>query len=138
MVKEKDKIKFPHLLPGETTVWRRFLERYEDDYERYEYDVHIGLGSLPQAPAGDVWALDFNWLTRKRIDVIGYKGKRVTIFEVRARASLPLMGQLEGYQYLWMRQTGSEIAPNLVMVCEAVPADDLEVFIAHGIDVVVV
>ena len=101
---EKDKIKFPHLLPGEVTTWRKFLLDHETEYDRFEYDIHLEGGSTPQEAPPDQYAENFRWLTRKRADVIGFKGKHVTIFEIRPRASLPLLGQLQGYRYLWMRQ----------------------------------
>jgi len=135
---EADRIKFPHLLPGETSTWRQFLLLHQTEYDRFDYDVHLGNGSLPQEEKPTVYGTDFQWLTRKRADVIGWQGSLATIFEVRPRASLPLLGQLEGYRYLWMRANKDSLPPKLILVTEFIQPDDLEIFNAHGIPVVVV
>ena len=133
---EQERGRFPHLLPGEVRVWRAFLRSYEDRWETFVYDVHVGEGSLPQEDPSSVFAQNFKWLTKKRIDVIGWNRDQPTIFEVRARASLPLMGQLIGYKELWMRDNPTSKPPLLIMVCETCPPDDKGVMENQGISVV--
>lgn len=128
--------KYPHLLKGEVRHWRAFLRLYEREYDRFEYDVHVGAGSLPQEAQPGVYAKDFQHLTKKRIDVVGWKDGHATIFEVRERASLPLMGQLLGYRALWMRSNPTSEPPAMVMVCSICPPDDLAVMNDNDITVV--
>jgi len=135
---EQERHKFAHLLPGEVAVWRRFLKRYEQQWDTFIYDVHVGKGSLPQDDPANVYVGNYNWLTRKRIDVVGWRDKRPTIFEVRARASLPLMGQLLGYKSLWMRANPDSEPPALYMICEYCQPDDQSIFEENGIFVVTV
>jgi hypothetical protein len=130
--------KFPHLLPGEVRVWRNFLRKYERLWDTFEYDVHVGKGSLPQEDPKGVFQKNYAWLTKKRIDVVGWRGTTATIFEIRSRASLPLMGQLLGYKALWMRANPNSEPPTLYMVCEFCAPDDEAVLAENGIHVVIV
>lgn len=130
--------KFPHLLPGEVTVWRSFLTLYQTQYDRFEYDVHLGAGSLPQENTPSKYGQDFRYLTLKRADVVGWQRDQATIFEVRARGSLPLMGQLLGYRALWMRQNESARPPLMAMVCTFMQPDDQDIFEQNEIAVVIV
>lgn len=134
-VGEQERGRFPHLLPGEVAVWRRFLVVHEREWETFEYDVHVGQGSLPQADPANRFQGNYSWLTKKRIDVVGWNGRKATIFEVRARASLPLMGQLIGYKALWMRDNPDAEPPDLMMVCSECPPDDRAVMADQGVDV---
>jgi hypothetical protein len=131
-------IRFPHLLPGEVTVWKSFLSLYAKDYDKFVYDVRVGEGSLPEEVPQDIYTENFRWLTRKRIDVVGWKGSVPTIFEIRGRMTLPLMGQIVGYKYLWMRQNPDSIPPMMAAVCTFCQPDDFDVFRAHDVRVVVV
>ncbi len=135
---EQERGRFPHLLPGEVRVWRRFLEQFETMWETFEYDVHVGQGSLAQVDPANRFQQNYSWVTKKRIDVVGWNGKKATIFEVRARASLPLMGQLIGYKELWMRANPDADPPALMMVCSECPPDDRAVMENQGIDVTAV
>ena len=134
---EANKITFSHLLPGEIPVWRAFLRIYQNDYDRFEYDVHLGEGSLPQEAPQNIFTENFRYLTLKRADAVGFKGSLPTIFEIRSKASLPLMGQLQGYRFLWMRSRPDSAPPSLVMICNFMQPDDVDVFEAHDISVVI-
>jgi hypothetical protein len=135
---EQERARFPHLLEGEVRVWRKFLQQYERMWDTFEYDVHVGQGSLPQDDPANVFQQNYQWITKKRIDVVGWKDKQATIFEVRARASLPLMGQLLGYKSLWMRENPTAKPPLLMMICSECPPDDKSVMDDQGVDVVAV
>ena len=135
---EQERHKFPHLLPGEVRVWRAFLRRYEKVWDSFVYDVHVGRGSLPQDDPKGIFQKNYQWLTKKRIDVVGWRDNHPTIFEVRSRASLPLMGQLLGYRALWMRAHPTDEPPSLFMVCESCSPDDQAVLEENDIEVITV
>lgn len=139
MVKEESKkLKYPHLLPEETKVWRRFLEKYEELFDRFDYDVHVGKGTRPPAPPGEIYADNFQRLTQKRIDAVGWIGKKPTIFEVRPYAGFHLLGKLKGYRWFWMQKFPEEEPPTLGMVCEYISNEDREYYHAEDVHVFVV
>lgn len=101
--------RYPGLIPAEAAVWREWLVEHELEWERFEYNVHVGPGVEPspdlvaQFPAtGDRMARQFYQATRKRIDVVGYKGPAVGLFEVEERIEPGALGQILVYRQLWI------------------------------------
>ena len=93
--------KYPHLLPQEVKIWDQFMARYGDDYDRFEYDVHVG--DIPtefnHLVGNDLHAVKS--IYRARIDVIGFRGNDVTIFEIKPQAGLSAYGQILGYMSMY-------------------------------------
>ena len=91
--------KFYHMLPRDVEIWRRFLQEYEDEFERFEYDVLCG--PRLRLERDDVpW---FGNLTERlfslRIDVLGYKPGECWLIEVKPNAGLSALGQLMAYRF---------------------------------------
>lgn len=133
---EHRKTWFPGLRPGETEVWREYLFDHETEHERFEYDVHIGPGvQAPLKTPSDFPDLDkrleqaYYRSTQHRIDVVGYLGPGVTLFEVETRAGAEAIGQIITYRELWKREkavlgpvrsriVARSLAPGLAEVCD--------------------
>jgi len=105
---ESERSYFPGLMPGETRAWRRWLETYELDFDKFDYNVRIGPGiDAPPETLADMPELQeklrkqFYESTRHRIDCVGYRGPAVTIFEVEVRGGVTALGQLKTYAELW-------------------------------------
>lgn len=126
-VGESKRPTYPHLLPVEVWLWRAFLTKFEDQWDRFEYDVHVGTGADLSAAPPDEFTANFTTLTQKRIDAIGWRAKNPTIFEVRERASLEMVGKLEGYGILFARQFPTVPIPALWLICRFANPDDLAV-----------
>ena len=131
--------KFRHFKPGvETRLWQLFLSRRGQEWDRFLYDVRVGKGK--PAPEGISPAMRSMWekLTQKRIDVVGWKGTSPTIIEVKHYASLSSIGQLLGYECLWNKEHPNTPCTNLILVCQVVDDDILEVAGAYGVEVEVI
>ena len=93
--------KYPHLLGQDYIIWDRFIMLNPGKFDSVDYDLHVGSGILPpvDSPTSD----DEQWqsLTQKRIDVIGWKDEQPTIVEVKYRVTLETLGQLLGYEVLY-------------------------------------
>jgi len=135
---ERNKLYYPHLLPEETRVWRKFLGIHEERFDRFDYDVHISEGTRPDAPPGDRYADNYKRLSQKRIDAVGWIGTKPMIFEVRPFASFRLFGQIKGYEWYWMKRHPEKEPPSLALVCEFMPNEDRQIFHAHDIHVFIV
>lgn len=98
---------FPHMAPGDIPLFASFLLSDEGRlYDRWEFDVSVGPGVDPgefHPPALREQAL---YLTRVRIDAIGWHGQFPTIFEVKPQLSITGFGQLVAYQWYYQQQTG--------------------------------
>jgi hypothetical protein len=100
----------------EILVWRVFLQLYQQNYDRFDYNVRLGLSADPGASFPDMHRKAAIALNSVRVDAVGWKGNEATIFEVRRRADSADVGQLCVYSTLWQEQQLSSSAPRLVMV----------------------
>ncbi len=114
---------FPHLLPSESLIWVRFLQLHGAEWDRFDYDVHVGEGH-PIDPAWPEYIKDMvRRLSPKRIDAVGYKGNVPTIFEVSPRATRAVIGALFMYEYLFRQRFPSGPPPDLVAVVPRIDPD---------------
>jgi hypothetical protein len=88
-----------HMLPGDIAIWRRFLLQYEEQFDRFTYDVHCGPKLRVEDP-NMPWLADFSERALSlRIDVVAEKPGEVWIIEVKPNAGLGALGQLIAYRY---------------------------------------
>lgn len=137
---EEQKIiqKFPHLLPEESQIWQRFLDILGGNYDRFDYDVHVGKGAPFGKEKDEKYREMWTHLTQKRIDVIGFSAKNLTIFEVRPRADLPLLGKLIGYKQLYVASVHPTLNILLAVVSDRVDDDDAFVFSQNAVKIFIV
>jgi len=129
-------VKYPHMLPREIAIWDRFIEEYGLPEGEIDYDVHLGEGaevdpSWPSWMAGMV-----KRLSTHRADVVVEREHEVLIVEMKSVAGMGAVGQLVGYEALWLRQEGTDRPVRLLCVCERLEADIRAVFQFYEIEVV--
>jgi len=130
------KAKYPHMLPAEVRRWDAFLSRYGMPEGTVSYDVHLGEGaaidpSWPEWMAGMVRVLSTH-----RVDVVIERPDEVVIVEVKGIAGMGAVGQLVGYEALWVKERGVGRPVRLLLVCERMEADMGTVFAWYEIEVV--
>jgi len=130
--------KYPHLLGEDKEVWTRFIFKYPDLFETVDYDVHVGFGIEPPGEVDIKSADQWKDLTRKRIDVVGWKRNTATIIEVKKRVGLPTLGQILGYLFLYRREHPDILLNTPLIVCSSINKDDSDVLQHHGISYIVV
>jgi len=130
--------KYPHLIGEDTEVWNRFILKYPDKFDTVDYDIKVGRGA-DTTPLTEQYAKDY-WknLTKKRIDVIGYKNNFLTIIEVKKRASLFTLGQILGYKYLYLREFPEVLSVLTLIVAAQISQDDMDALSHFGIDFLIV
>ena len=77
-------------------------------------------------------------LTKKRIDVIGWKNDIPTIIEVKKKVGLYTLGQILGYRILYLQENPELKFVRTLIVCETIEPDDINVLDTYGIDFVLV
>lgn len=114
---------YPHLLQKDIDLWIRFLDKYADKYNTFDYDVRIGKGRDPgSASPEDIRRMAIG-LSQRRIDVIGYKDSEIQIIEITVLAGIKCIGQLETYPILY-KQTYKPILPvTTLLLTEKLEAD---------------
>lgn len=119
--------KYPHLIGEDTDVWDRFILKFPDRFETVDYDVHVGSGT--ETPEDWLESSKQYWskMTKKRIDVIGWKGNFATIIEVKNRVGLHTLGQILGYRFLYHRENPEIVLLPSLIVCSRIDKDDSDV-----------
>jgi hypothetical protein len=130
--------KFPHLLPVDAALWQQFLEQYGGAYNQFEYDVRVGAGRDPGAAYPPNIRFDAIILSQRRIDVVGYQAKLITLFEVTASAGLTALGQMIAYPHLFIETHSPDRPVKPHLVTYAFQADIEKLYIANGIDYTII
>lgn len=127
--------KYPHMLKNEIPLWERYLADHAPEYDRFEYDVHVGpmwkrhLGLEPK------WRRGAAAVYQKRIDAVGFRSDKVTIFEVKPRAGLAALGQVLGYIALYDEDFSPERDLDAVVITGLVDPAMRQLLDSHGIGV---
>ncbi len=128
--------RYPHMLPEETDIWQRFMEKNPGRYDSVDYDFRVGSGA-PVPPGEDKnQARMITMLSQKRIDVLAWVGEQPTIIELKRRVGLGTMGQVIGYKKLFTKYFPAFPVPHTLVICESISEDDRYVVEGAGIRVV--
>ena len=116
---------YPHLLPVDIEVWKRFLAKFGDLWLWFDYDVRVGKGR--PAPEGNhrviqKMALD---LSKRRIDAVGCNPNVHTIIEITTGIGFTAIGQIQIYPKLYADAFGSPIKLRSLIVGSHLE-DDIE------------
>lgn len=115
--------KYPHMKPADVAIWERFIQKFPDEYDSVDYDVAVGTGQRHEG-AADVAIVDgFELLTKKKIDVVGYKGQTVHIIEVKPNAGPSALGQAKSYELLYKRDIDQVSPTRTRLITNIVSAD---------------
>lgn len=132
------RLKYPHLIGEDSAVWSRFILKFPDRFDTVDYDIHVGSGIATTNEPNDKPAEQWKDLTRKRIDVIGWKNDLITIIEVKNRVGLPTLGQILGYKFLFLRENPDILSCSTLIICSSIGRDDISVLQHYSIDFIVV
>lgn len=114
--------KYTHLRPEDVAIWEKFIRRYPKFYQTVDYDLKVGTPREYPAAAEDKYKEDLEYLSRKRIDVVGYTNEEIHVIEVKPRASFSAIGQVIGYTDLYrpFAPAGS-IVSSVIITDEEIP-----------------
>lgn len=121
----------------ESIVWGKFLSLYGKNYDRFDYDLRVGTGIIPGPEIPENFKQDYISLTQKRIDCVGYTNNNATLFEVKTRALLPPLGQLLGYNILFISTFPNIKVKDLMLICSSITDEDLAIYEQNKIKVFV-
>jgi len=96
--------KYPHLSPQDTVIWEKFIEENPGFFDSVDYDVKVGKPREYKTAEEDVYKKAMEELSRKRIDVVGYKNDKIYIVEIHPSASFETLGQLIGKRSLYQKE----------------------------------
>ena len=132
------RIKYPHFLQEDILVWERFMIKFPERFETVDYDFRVGQGAVIPGENESQWKRMVTMLSQKRIDVLAWVDNQPTIIEVKTRVGLSALGQVLGYKTLFMKYFKNFPDPEMLIVCEKISPDDLDVLEGNNIPVEVV
>ncbi|GAI28296.1 unnamed protein product [marine sediment metagenome] len=114
----------PHMLESDIPVWYRFLEKWGSPFLNLYYDCLLGGPYLSLQEKKD----PLKWMWRvnlaKRADAIAELEDELWIIEVAPDPGLRVIGQLQTYRALWLRDPKINKIERMILVSE-VPNEDL-------------
>lgn len=129
---------YPHMKPADVHLWNKFIDEHPDFFETCDYDVSVGEGVIAGDIENDIYARDFQQLTQKKIDVVGYKGRDVWIVEVKPNAGSGAMGQIITYGNLWSQKHPNEKYLHLAIITNQQQSDYKNIYDDQDIDLLTV
>lgn len=131
-------VKYPRMGPEDVAIWERFIALNPNYFDTVDYDYNVGRGADLPNPTSDAVVGNYNFLTQKRVDCIGYRANEVTLVEVKPRASLGALGQIIGYRELFVRGNPTVSVDRLMIITDMCDGDMETVAKAQGIQVICV
>jgi hypothetical protein len=101
-------LKYPHFVKEDVVIWERFIDKNPGFFDSVDYDVHVGKPREYPEIAQEKVKEGMEYLSRKRIDVVGYKNKNVFIVEIKPSASFSAIGQVLGETELFKKEFPKE------------------------------
>jgi len=129
---------YPHMIGEDLIIWNRFIDRFPGRFDSVDYDWRVGQGMDLQESWEDTIKRMATMITQKRIDVLGWNGEIPTIIEVKKNVSISTLGQVLGYQILFVHDFPHIHKPEILVVCGSLSIDDSTVLGAYSIPVEVV
>ena len=136
---------YPGLIAKESRLWRTWLIEHEQDFDRFEYNVHVGEGIniAPRVLEDDpvlqeTMRKQFQQATQRKIDAVGFQGPAMTIFEVEDKPGTRALGQLLTYRELLHKLQPPSAPTSLVLVARRLGTDMREAFEGAGVAIFLV
>lgn len=97
------------MFPHDIAIWERFIPLHKAEYSVFFYDVKVGKGTKPKRSTVPPYNMMQAVLSKFRIDVIGGKGDKYELFEVKPNASAAAIGQVLTYTLLFQKEYGPDV-----------------------------
>ena len=99
-LRESQRSSYEGLNEASIALWRRWLELYEDRFERFFYNVRVGAGVKPPADLSPEMKRDWWAVTCLRIDAVAERENQTWCIEIAERPSTKILGSLQLYTHV--------------------------------------
>jgi len=101
---------YPHLNKIDVLIWESFIRGNPGFFDSVDYDVKIGKGSSFLPGTSEKYESDYQVLTQKKLDVVGYRNSEIWLIEVKPQAGSQALGQILTYEKLY-KETFNPVYP---------------------------
>lgn len=124
--------------PNDTDIWDGFVFNFPDDYDKVQYDLAVGPGAPVDPVVNPETGGDIYSLYQRKIDVVGYKGNRIDIIEVKPEAGPSTVGQVKYYKKLFIEDFKPTGPVRCVIVTDEAKPGMVEFCITEGVQLVMI
>lgn len=128
---------FPEKTDRESGLLKEFLARHLQDYDRVSFSVRIGEGIQPDPHHLPGVQHSTSFSSKRRIDMVLWRGAQVTLCEAKHRLRHDVLGQLLSDRQLWLEERPDDPEPALVAIGRESDEETERILSAHGVDVYV-
>jgi len=114
----------PHMLRQDVPIWYQFLEKWGSSFLNLYYDCLLGGPYLTDQEKRDPLKRMWRVNLAKRADAIAELDHEVWIIEVAPNPGLRVIGQLQAYRALWLRDPKIMKVERMILV-SSIPNEDL-------------
>ena len=106
----------------EGALARAFVLAHHEDYDDFDFQKHVGHGTLPPPEVDQSLAPVWFHATRKRVDIVGYRERGADLIEVKDEITWPALGQLTDYRDDWKLAPGKPEVADLIVIGRTIDA----------------
>lgn len=132
------RVAYPHMRLQDKTIWDRFIAAFPDAYDYCEYDVDVGAGPDFPTIVNPETGGDDAKLYKKKIDVIGHKGSRCDIIEIKPNAGLGAFGQVLSYEILYLTHIDPTADTHCIIITDRLAPDMAHLAGEHEVKIITV
>lgn len=121
------------MMPEDTPVWTRWLDKHKEEPNAYTYDVKVGEAVKHPEQFDENFATMAMVLSKKRIDVVITTDDLITVVEVKKLAGWTAIGQMLGYPVLFQAEFNPQLPVQGLLVCESMTLDTQTILDFYGI-----
>lgn len=126
---------YPERTDRESTIIRDWLLAHGAEYDRFSFSVRVGEGQTPNPDDLPGVQRSVAFSTKKRIDVLAWRGAQPTIVEVKERVTPAVLGQLLTYRQLFLEENPDALEPILVAIGRTSDPDTIRALNTQGVSV---
>lgn len=126
---------YPERTDRESAVIRDFLMAHLHEFSRVEFSVRVGQGQAPDPAHLDGVQANTVFSSKKRIDLLCWRGPIPVLVEAKERVQPGALGQIQTYRNLFLEEHPDAPEPELVVIGRYSDADTLPSLSAAGVTV---
>ena len=126
---------FPERTDGESAVIAAYLQVHLPEFDRITFSKRVGRGAVIDPTTSPAAQRATTFSTRKRIDILAWRGSQPVIIEVKQSVTPSALGQILTYKHHFQEENPDALEPQLVVVGRTSDRDTIDALNAHGIPV---
>lgn len=126
---------YPERTDRESGVLRDFLLAHGAEFDRFTFSLRVGQGQTPDPTHLEGVQDNAVFSSRKRIDLLAWRGRQPVIVEVKERVTPASLGQILTYRKLWLDENPDALEPELIVIGRYSDDDTIRTLQANGVTV---